>query len=138
MALGLTHMEAKAMGPRKVAEYMRANLSPEEQVKELQGMLAAGGLITNLAHGIAVELKIAEHEELKGPLVESLKFNPKDVVVGYGEQVGRNASERSPFAGKGPMFARMEDSQSKAKAAQAGDDSDAAEEAEPAADDADD
>ena len=82
MGLGLTHMEAKAMGPRKVAEFMRENLSPEQQVIELQGLLAAGGLITNLAHGIAVELKIAEHADLKGPLVESLNITTNDVVVG--------------------------------------------------------
>jgi hypothetical protein len=95
------------MGPRKVATYFRENLSPEEQVKELQQMLELGGPITNLAHGVAVELEIAEHDELKGPLVESLKMAPKDVVVGYGDRPDQNAAQRSEFAGKGPMYARM-------------------------------
>lgn len=103
----LTFADARAMGPRRVAQYMRENLSRQEQLNEIKGMLAAGGKITNLAHGIAVELRLAEDEELRGPLVESLKMAPKDLVVGYGGQVERDVAQPSPFAGKGPLYARM-------------------------------
>lgn len=103
----LTFADARNLGPRRVAQYMRENLSKPEQLSELKGMLAAGGKLTNLAHGVAVELKLAEDEELKAPLVESLKMAPKDLVVGYGGQVDRDVAKPSPFAGKGPMYARM-------------------------------
>lgn len=109
----LTFADARNMGPRRVAEYMRENLSKQEQLSELKGMLAAGGKLTNLAHGVAVELKLAEDEELKAPLVESLKMAPKDLVVGYGGQMDRDVAKPSPFAGKGPMYARMTQSSDK-------------------------
>lgn len=103
----LTFADARAMGPRRVAQYMREHLSKQEQLSEIKGMLAAGGKLTNLAHGVAVELRLAEDEELKAPLVESLKMAAKDVVVGYGGQLDRDVAQPSPFAGKGPMYARM-------------------------------
>jgi|GEM_PF-2005924 len=98
-------------GPKKAAEFLR-EFSREEQVAEIQAMLAAGGHTTNLAHGIAIELKIADDEDVEQAMVESLKMNPEDMSVGYGGSVNRNAAERSEFAGKGPMFSRMQNSSS--------------------------
>ena len=51
-------------GPKKAAEFLR-EFPREEQVAEIQAMLAAGGHTTNLAHGIAIELKIADDEEIE-------------------------------------------------------------------------
>lgn len=110
MAMQLTYADARALGPRQLAEYMRDNLSKQEQLAEIKDMLAAGGSITNLAHGVAVELRLAEDEELKAPLIESLKMAPKDLVVGYGGQIERDVNKPSPFAGQGPMYARMNQS----------------------------
>lgn len=72
---------------------------------ELQQMLQAGGGVTNLAHGIAVELQLTE--PLEPLLVESLRMAPRDLTVGYGGQVSRNVAERSPHAGRGPLYARL-------------------------------
>lgn len=93
-------------GPRKAAEYLRENFSREEQISEVQDMLKKPGLI-NLAHGIAVELKIAEDEDLKEVLVTSLKLSPEALAVGYGGMVNRNVNERAKGAGKNAIFAQM-------------------------------
>ncbi len=98
---------ARTMGPRQAAEFLRDNFTVPEQLAEIQRMLQAGGHVTNLAHGIAIELDIDEHEELKTALVTSLKMKPRDLSVGYGGTVGEAATKRSEFAGKGPMFAQM-------------------------------
>ncbi|MFZ9888691.1 MAG: hypothetical protein ACO3JL_14420 [Myxococcota bacterium] len=101
----LTWADARNLGPRRAAAYMRENLSAPEQMTELQQMLLAGGSITNLAHGIAVELQLTDR--LEPLLVESLKMSPRDLAVGYGGQVQRNVTERSPHAGHGPLYARL-------------------------------
>ena len=100
---------ARQMGPRQAAEYLREHFPMEDQVREIQAMLASGGRLTNLAHGIAIELGIAEDEALSAALVDSLKMNPADLSVGYGGQVNRDVAQRSEFAGKGPMFSRMKE-----------------------------
>lgn len=109
MAATKSIQAARQMSPREAAEYLRKNFPKEAQVAELQAMLAAGGRVTNLAHGIAIELGIAEDDELHEALVESLKMNPADLSVGYGGQVNRDVAQRSEFAGKGPMFSRMKE-----------------------------
>ncbi len=100
---------ARQMTPREAADYLRQHFSKSEQVTELQAMLAAGGAVTNLAHGVAIELGIAEDDELAEALTDSLKMNPADLSVGYGGQVNRDVAKRSEFAGKGPMFSRMKE-----------------------------
>ena len=95
------------MSPKNAAEFLRENFSVEEQIAEIQLMLKEGGHVTALAHGIAVELKIAEHDDLKNEMVESLKLSAEALAVGYGGLVGRDVGEGSPFAGKGPMYAAM-------------------------------
>jgi len=63
------------MGPKAAAEFLRS-FSVEEQLAELQAMLKAGGRVTNLAHGIAVELKVAEHDEIKEQMVSTRRWAP--------------------------------------------------------------
>lgn len=99
--------QARTMSPRQAANFLREHFSKEEQLAELKAMLQTGGRVSNLAHGIAVELRLIEHEELEVPLTQSLKVKATDVSVGYGGSAGANATQRSEFAGKGPMFARM-------------------------------
>ena len=103
----LNTAQARTMdGPRKAAEYLKANFSQEEQKAELQEMLKSPNLIP-LAHGIAVELKIAEDAEMKEHLVESLKLSPEALTVGYGGMVQRDVGERAKGAGKNAIFAQM-------------------------------
>lgn len=101
----LTWADARSLGPRRAAAYMREHLSAPEQMAALQQMLQAGGSVTNLAHGIAVELQLTA--PLEPLLVESLRMSPRDLSVGYGGQVARNVAERSPHAGQGPLYARL-------------------------------
>jgi hypothetical protein len=99
-------MARKMDGPRQAAEFLKENFSVDEQKAELQQMLKNPGLIP-LAHGIAVELKIAEDAEMKEHLVESLKLSPEAVAVGYGGMVKRDVAERAAGAGKNAIFAQM-------------------------------
>ena len=83
-------------------------------------MLKMGGRMTNLAHGIAVELKVADHEEIKEEMVSSLKLSAEAMSVGYGGMSEQKVNQQSAFAGKGPMYAAMgavDDEKSKAKKA---------------------
>jgi len=95
------------MTPKKAAAFLRENFSKSEQLAELSSMLSAGGRVTTLAHGIAVELRLIEHEDLEEPLQGSLTLKAVSVSDGYGSATMKDAAERSPFAGKGPMYARM-------------------------------
>lgn len=101
----LTWADARSLGPRRAAAYMREHLSAPEQMAALQQMLQAGGGVTNLAHGIAIELQLTDR--LEPQLVESLRMSPRDLSVGYGGQVARNVAERSAHAGHGPLYARL-------------------------------
>jgi len=95
------------MSPKEGAAFLAQNFSKTEQLAELKAMFAVGGRTGNLAHGIAIELRLIEHEELAEPVKESLKIRAPDASVGYGEGARHDAGKRSEFAGKGPMFARM-------------------------------
>ncbi len=96
------------MTPKKAAEFLRENFSREEQLAELKAMMNAGGRVTTLAHGIAVELRLIEHEDLEEVVSQNLISRSVDLGgAGYGAPTMKNANERSEFAGKGPMFARM-------------------------------
>ncbi|MCP4501975.1 MAG: hypothetical protein GY822_18610 [Deltaproteobacteria bacterium] len=101
-------------GPKAAAKFL-LEFSLEEQVAEVRSMLQAGGRVTNLAHGIAIELNIAGDDEIEAAMVQSLKINAEDLSVGYGGSVNRNSNERSEFAGKGPMFSRMQNSSTSGK-----------------------
>ena len=59
--------KARTMTPSKAAAFLREHFSREEQLAEIKSMLGAGGRMANLAHGIAVELRLIEHEELEDP-----------------------------------------------------------------------
>ena len=100
--------QARTMTPKKAAEFLRENFSREEQLAELKAMMTAGGRVTTLAHGIAVELRLIEHEDLEEVATQNLISKSVDLGGGgYGAPTLKNANERSEFAGKGPMFARM-------------------------------
>lgn len=96
------------MTPKEAAAFLRENFSKEEQLAELKAMMAAGGRTTTLAHGIAVELRLIEHEALEEVVAKPMISRSVDLGGGgYGAPARKNANERSEFAGKGPMFARM-------------------------------
>ena len=97
---------ARMMRPKEAAEYLR-RFSREEQIAEIKGMLASGGKTTNLGHGVAIILELDDLEEIDAEMKLSLKMSQEDLSVGYGGQVGQDAGQRSEFAGKGPMFAMM-------------------------------
>lgn len=96
------------MAPKEAAEFLQ-RFTREEQVAELKGMLATGGRTTNLGHGVAIILGLDDLEEIDAEMKTSLKMSQEDMSVGYGGQASQDAGKRSEFAGKGPMFAMMND-----------------------------